>query len=161
MPYGNVYKETLRDVSVSTAITLVQLKAGTVGGALILEWAWTQRSDTTSRFQRVQLVRKTAAATVTAAVLGTDLTDENMTGVTASAVLSTSGTGNTATAEGTDGQEIDDTMINVLNVPFIHTYTPFVDAPFIQASGIIGVKLPVAPAQADNMDAHIKFMELG
>jgi hypothetical protein len=56
-----------------TAVTQLQIAAGTAMPVVIMR-AWiTQRTSTTSTAVGVQLRRKTAAATVTAAVLNTDI----------------------------------------------------------------------------------------
>lgn len=91
-------------VTISGAISALQLKAGTNGPLEILRaWA-TQANTTTSAALSVGLVRKTAAATVTAASAGTHLLKNNPLNPTSDCSLGTSATGYTATAEGTDGE---------------------------------------------------------
>ena len=53
----------------------------------------------------LQLNRKTTAATVTAATAGTNLFKQNGANPTTDATLATSGTGITATVEGTNGEQ--------------------------------------------------------
>jgi len=143
MPHNDVY--VLRNqATVSTAITVLQLLAGANNGFLILRASVSQRGSTTSAQEDIALVRKSAAATVTAAVLGTTLfkTDPNM--ASPSLTLSTTGTGVTASAEGTDSDQILREGFNVLNgwlylpVPEERIYVP--------PAGIIGMKFLTAPA---------------
>src|SRR5262245_32137013 len=96
---SRVYKVALSAVSVSSAITLIQLKAGATVPLQLVRATISQSSSTTSTQQRVQINRKSAAATVTSStpvILG-PVTDP-----AASAVGGSSATGTNASAEGTD-----------------------------------------------------------
>lgn len=93
-------------VTIATAITALQLKAGTNGPIEILRAACSQIGTVTSAQVAIALLRKTAAATVTAAVAGTTLVKTSPLNPTADAALGTTSSGITATGEGTDG-EID------------------------------------------------------
>ena len=86
-------------------VTMAQLKSGTNGAAEILRASLTQGSNTTSTQCLAQLNRKTTAATVTAATAGTNLFKQNGANPTTDATLATSGTGITATVEGTNGEQ--------------------------------------------------------
>ena len=91
-------------VTISTAISLLQLKPGTNGPVEILRAAINQGSSTTSAAIQAGLIRKTAAATVTLGVAGTHLLKQNPVNPTSDASLGTSATGITASAEGTNGE---------------------------------------------------------
>lgn len=90
-------------VTIATAITALQLKAGTAGPIEILRASCSQIGTVTSAQVSIALLRKTAAATVTIAVAGTHLVKTNPIAPTANAELSTTATGITATGEGTNG----------------------------------------------------------
>lgn len=114
MARGDVY--TLRkEIVIATAITALQLKAGANHGFEILEASVTQRLSETSVQEAISLLRKTVAATVTAAIIGTDLFKHDPNAPNPELSLGTAATGHTATAEGTDGDEIVRDGFNVLN----------------------------------------------
>lgn len=103
--------------------------------------------------QRIQILRKTAAATVTSY---TPLL-ENTIDPAAGAVGSTSGTGVNASAEGTDGDILVDWDFNVLQ-GFL--WQPVLeDRIWVPVSGIIALKFPAAPGSALTIDAQLKFIE--
>lgn len=81
---------------------------------LVLSATITQSSSTTSTQLDVKLLRKTAAATVTAAALNTDIRRLDQADAGSSAQLGTALSGYLATAEGTDGEIIDEQGINAL-----------------------------------------------
>lgn len=137
------------ELTISTAITAVQLKAGTSYGFEINSVTVTQRGGTTSTQEKIGLIFKTAGATVTAATVGplgnlngVFLTDPGMS--TPNLALGTAATGFTATAEGTDGYMPVQLGFNVLNGCY--------DIPvperriFCRVSDIIGLKFFTAPA---------------
>lgn len=143
MPAGDVY--TLRQSStVSTAITLLQLKAGANNGFVIIRASLTQYGSTTSVQETISIVRKSVAATVTAAIAGTTLLFRDPNQATASLSLGTSATGVTGASEGTDGDVPLQEGFNVLNgwlyipVPEERLYVP--------PGGIIALKFLTAPA---------------
>src|SRR5260221_14128255 len=68
---GPCYTLKNNGVSISTAISVIQLKLGTNGPGELLRASQTQGSSTTSSQIAAKIVRKTAAATVTAGVAGT------------------------------------------------------------------------------------------
>jgi hypothetical protein len=160
MPAGDVYTVLNKAVTVSTAITVIQLKAGANNGMEILRASATQHGSTTSAQESICLVRKSAAATVTAAVDATDTTatitrrDPNQ--AAASATLGTTATGITASGEGTDANIVLREGFNVLNgwmhlpVPEERTYVP--------PAGIIALKFLTAPA-SQTWDFEVVFQE--
>lgn len=159
MPQGDTY--TLRNrQTVSTAITVLQLKAGANNGFEILRASVTQYGSTTSAQEEIVLVRKSVAATVTTASVGASggtlfFRDPNQ--AAASLTLATSGTGVAATVEGTDNDFVLREAFNVLNgwlylpVPEERIYVP--------PTGIIGLKFPIAPA-SQAWDFEIIIREL-
>ena len=139
-------------VVVSTAITIMQIKAGAAAALDIAEVQLYQTLSETSQQEVVQLVRKTAAATVTSFTpLKLNAGDP-----TAAAVGGTAATGITGTAEGTDGDVLDEWGFNVLN-GMAWVYIPELRI-HVAAAGIIGVKFPVAPASA-TWTGRVKFLE--
>jgi|SRR5712675_209437 len=133
--------------TVSTAITVMQAKAGANNGFEILRCVATQYGSTTSAQEELLLIRKTIAATVTQAVIGGSgghvfLTDPNMSNPSLS--LGTAGTGVIATSEGIESDHVWRLGFNVLNglyelaIPEERIWVP--------PGGIIGLKFIVAPA---------------
>lgn len=131
-------------IVVASSITILQLKAGAGKGFQILR-AWvTQSSSTTSAQESIALLRKSAAATVTTAVLGTHLFKHDTDGPDPDLSLGTSATGFTASGEGTDDDEIwsqgFNTLIGALYLPVPE------ERIYIPPGGIIAMKFPAAPA---------------
>ena len=129
-------------VSIATATTIQQLKAGINGAVAILRHSITQSGSITSTQIASTLVRKTAAATVTAGVSGTTVLKQNPIAPTPDASLGVSATGITATAEGTDGEQTLMRGWNVLNGQET-VYTPE-ERVIVPQGGIIAQKLLVA-----------------
>jgi hypothetical protein len=148
MPSGDVYTVMNKAIVVSTAISVIQLKAGTVNACLILRASATQRGSTTSVQEDIALVRKSAAATVTAAIDATDGTATIVKRDTgqpaASAILSTSGTGITASGEGTNANVVIREGFNILN-GWLYLPVPE-ERIYIPPSGIIALTFLTAPA---------------
>ena len=161
MPRRDVY--IIRgEATISTAITIVQLKAGTSYGFDILSAVVSQRGTATSVQEKIAWVRKSAAATVTAASVGSTglangvfLTDPG--GPNPNLSLGTSATGFTATAEGTDADVPVQLGFNVLNGWY---EMPVPEARLsCRVSDIIGLKFFTAPASQD-WNYEIRIMEL-
>jgi hypothetical protein len=132
------------EATISTAITFIQLKAGTTFGFEILEMGLTQKGSTTSASESIALVRKTGAATVTTAVVGTHVfgvqSQENTPGLS----LGTSATGVIGSAEGTDGDILLKEGFNVLNG---WAHVPVPERRFqVAVSEIVALKFLTAPA---------------
>ena len=154
---GPCYMLKNNGVSISTAITALQLAPGSTGPCEILRFAMTQSTNAVSSQFGVMLVRKSAAATVTAAVTGTTLTKENPIAPTSAAVLSTSGTGITASAEGTNTEQSITRGGNVLNgVEWLPTPE---ERLMIPASGFVGLTFMTAPASS-TWQAELVWREL-
>lgn len=157
MPYGDTYY-VRHSAVISTAITAVQIAAGAASPFLILSASATQRGSTTSAQEEPTFVRKTAAATVTAAVVGTHVFKRNPNGPTPQLQLGTALTGVIATVEGTDGDIAWREGFNVLNG---YKYLPVPEERLIvPGAGIIGLKFFNAPA-SQNWDFQVSVMELG
>lgn len=127
-------------VVISTAITILQIKAGAAALEL-LKVVLTQGLSETSTQEQVQILRKSAAATVTSY---TPLKC-NPGAPAALCVGGTSATGYTASAEGTDGDVLVDEGFNILNG---WLWVPEKERIIVPQSGIIAIKFPVAPASA-------------
>lgn len=157
MPYGHVY--TLRnELTISTAITIVQIAAGATAPLILLSASLTQSASTTSAQTRIAWVRKTGAATVTAAVVGTNLFKARPGDPTPSLQLGAALTGWTATAEGTDG---DIPWVEGFNVLNGWKYLPVPEERIhVPAAGIIGLKFLTAPA-SQTWEIQVSLMELG
>lgn len=141
-----IYTLKNNGVTISTAITALQLKAGTNGPVEILRISATQTGNTTSGQQAVRLVRKSAAATVTAASAGTHLVKNNPLNPTSDLSLGTSATGITASGEGTDSDIVLERAFNVLS-GFEWLPTPD-EQIVVPQGGIIGIKFSSAPTSA-------------
>lgn len=143
-------------VSISTAITVAQFKAGVNGAVSILRHVLSQSGSVTSTQIKSLLVRKTAAATVTAAVAGTTLLKNNPLNPTTDASLGTAATGITASVEGTDGEQTSSRGFNILNGQET-LYSPE-ERIIVPQGGIIAQKLPTA--FNSTWDSEFVFMEM-
>lgn len=158
MAAGDVYTLVHKRIVVATAITILQIKAGTNSPCEILR-AWvSQHLSTTSAQAQISFIRKSTAATVTAAIVGTTLYKRSPNAGTPDVILSTSGTGLTATAEGTNTDEIYPDSFNVLN-GWLYLPVPE-ERILIPISGNLGLTFMVAPA-SHTFTAGITFRELG
>lgn len=152
---SRVYIVSMTRVSVSAAITLVQVKTGATVPAQIIRTVASQTSSTTSAMQAIQINRKSAAATVTSF---TPILTGPVTDPAASAVGGTAATGTNASAEGTDTNIIKQDVFNVLN-GWMYLPTPK-EYLFIDAATIVGLKFPVAPGSATTYTADLVFEEV-
>lgn len=150
---GRLYKISHEAVAVAGAISIMQLKAGASNICKIHRVWVSQTASTTSAMVRIQLLRKTAAATVTAFTpLLLDTGDS-----AAKSVGGTSATGITASAEGTDGDVLVNDTFNALTG---WLYLPVPEERIIvPAAGFFAVKFPVNPVLTIN--AGIIFEEIG
>lgn len=138
--------------TISTAITILQLKAGTNFPLEILRAALTQDSSTTSAQERFSLLRKSGAATVTAASAGTTLCKYNPAAPTSDVALGTTSTGITASSEGTDSDILVDRGFNVINgIEWLPTPEERIIVP---VGGFLAMKFLTAPA------SHVWFAEI-
>jgi len=141
-------------VIIATAITIIQLKAGPNMGLELIRAKVSQGIDETSAMEVVQLLRKSAAATVTSRTA----LKLNPGDPVADAVGGTAATGITGTAEGTDGDVLVQEGFNTLSgwewVP-----TPS-ERIFVKVAGIIALKFPTAPA-SKTWHAAFYFKEIG
>ena len=155
MQFTGVYSAYMNAVSVSTAITIVQVKAGSSRSLALLRAWCTQSNLTTSSQQRIQVLRKTAAATVTS------FTPIKLAGgaPTADAAGGTSATGTNASGEGTDGDVLIPDTFNILN-GWLWVPTPE-ERIVVPAAGIVALKFPAAPGAALTVTAGFIFGELG
>lgn len=143
--------------TVASAITVIQLKPGTNGPVEILRASMSQSGNTTSAQVAVALQRKSAAATVTIAVAGTNLNKMNPISPTADASLGTSATGFTASAEGTPTDYSIKRGFNVLN-GFEWLPTPE-ERVMVPQSGFLGLTFITAPPSTV-FYAEMAFREL-
>lgn len=154
---GPVY--TLRNggVSISTAITALQLKCGANGIIEVIRASVSQQPSVTSTQINCTLGRKSAAATVTAATAGANVAKHNPASPTADCTLGTAATGFTASAEGTDSDFTIQRGVNTLN-GFEYLPTPE-ERLVVPIAGFIALKFLVAPISATYY-ADITFREL-
>lgn len=139
-------------MTTSTAITIIQIKAGATNPLELIRVSVNQSDSTTSAQTGIRILRKTATATVTSF---TPLIVQAA--AAAAAAGGTSATGITATAEGTDGDILIDEGFNALN-GFLYLPVPE-ERILVPAAGFIALKFPVAPASA-LWKAQIIFGEL-
>lgn len=157
MAYGHVYTVRHR-ATVSTAITILQVKAGAATPFEVLRAACNQDGAATSAVARIQLLRKTAAATVTTGVVGTHVFKNRPGDPTPDLSLGTTATGVLASGEGTDGDVLRDSGWNILSgweIVRVHE-GEFV----VPAGGIVALKFATAPASA-SFNFELELKELG
>jgi hypothetical protein len=153
MSTGGCYVAQMTAVSVSTAITLVQVKAGAAPLQLVRCWV-SQSSSVTNAMQRIGIVRKSVAATVTSF---TPL-ETNDSSLNSLAVGGTAATGITATAEGTDSVTLFPDAFSILN-GWLWFPTSERERVSVPPSGIIGIKFLAAPSAAITVTAGICWEE--
>lgn len=143
-------------IVVSTAITIIQIKAGASTPIELLRAHVSQSLSETSTQKSIQILMKTTAATVTSAT--PVLWPNGGAGpIAASAVGGTAATGIAVTAEGTDGAILVNEGWNIVSG---WTWVPASDKEriLVPAAGIIALKFPVAPASA-TFRAYMVFEE--
>ena len=156
MEFSGIYKVS-RSASISTAINIIQIKAGTKPFKVLRAWV-TQSDQTGSAQTAIQLLRKSTSATVTAAVIADVIQIRPSDTASTVVVSSTTGTGFISTVNGTDGDVIIEEGFNILNG---WLYLPIPEERIIvPANGTIALKFPVAPSSA-TYRAGIIFGELG
>ena len=139
---AGIYTINHNAIVVSTAITIIQYKAGATNKARVVRFSIGQGLSETSTMEQIQLLRKTGAATVTSF---TPL-ENDPDGPAAFGVGGTTATGITAPAEGTDGDILVNAAFNILNG--YEWVRSDLNEIIIPAAGIIALKFPVAPASA-------------
>jgi hypothetical protein len=153
---GHIY-HVRHSAVISTAITMLQIKAGAAKPLEVLR-AWVGQSGSVVSAQpRVQIVRKSGAATVTIAVAGTHVFKSNPDDPTAGLDLGTSATGVIATVEGTDGDIPVARGFNVL--PGWEWVRVAEGELIVPGGGIIGLKFPSAP-DSQTWDFGMTIQEL-
>lgn len=153
MGYG--YEIVLERVAVTGAITLVQYKASANNSAYVSRAWCSQHTTAISTMQPIEIVRKTAAATVSAFTprpVATTLP-------AALGVGSTSGTGTNASAEGTDGNAFQANVFNLLT-GWLYVAGLEDERIWIPPGGIIALKLPVAPGSSTTFSAGLGIVEI-
>ena len=157
MPYGHVY--TVRhSAAVSTAITVIQLASGAVTPFEIVRSSASQRGSTTSAQEEINLTRKSAAGTGTAAAVGTHVFKDRAGDPSPDLQLSSILTAVILTAEGTDTDIWMREGFNVLN-GWLHLPVPEKRC-LVRAAAFIGLKYSTAPAN-QNWDWVVEIRELG
>jgi hypothetical protein len=146
------YQVQLLRTSISTAITVVQVKAAANASIDISDIAATMRASTTSAMETLQLVRKSAAASVNASTVF----QRNTGDPAPSAAASSSANGVNASAEGTNTDVVDEWSFNVLN-GLAWVYIPELRI-HVAAAGILGLTFPSAPA-ANTFSFKVGFFE--
>lgn len=150
-----VYSVYMNNVAVTGAITLVQIVNGS-SAILKLLRAWcSQSNQTSSAQQRIQINRKSGAATVTSFTPAQFDPGDAASGATGGS----SATGTNASAEGTDSTVLLADNFNVLT-GWLWVPTPE-ERIIIPPSGIVGLKLPTAPGSSMTVSAGLVFGEEG
>jgi len=140
--------------TVTTAKTLLQVKVGAAISMELLYASITNKSNDASDSSSVEILRKTVAATVTSQTpLLTTVGDQ-----AAKSVGGTAATGDTATAEGTNGDILVDEGFNVLN-GWVWMPTPetLIEVP---AAGLLALKIGTDIASA-TIKGMMIFKEIG
>lgn len=147
------YTVRLAPTAQTAAKTLLQVKAGNAALELVRVKAF-QTNKTASEQWEMQVLRKSAAATVTSFTpLKMDPNDP-----TSLAVGGTAATGTNASAEGTDGDILDDDGWNIINGAWLYLPVPD-DRIWVPPAGIIAVKLNTAPAASTTIGIELSFNE--
>jgi hypothetical protein len=129
----------------ATPVTAVQYAASSSNTAELLYFSISQSGSTTSAMDQVRVVRKSAAATVTAGVAGTSILDvAGGASGTIKGPTTTTTTGILASSEGTDGDEVFRTNFNVLS-GYERDWQPNARI-WIPVSGIIAIKIKAVVA---------------
>lgn len=136
--YQGVYSARVTLSSFTGSKTALQIKAGASNPLEILRVSISQKGSTTSEQIQAQILRKSAAATVTS--LTPLKMDPNA--PTAGAAGGTAATGYNASVEGTDGDVLIQEGFNVLN-GFLYLPVPE-ERIKVPAGGIVAIKFPDA-----------------
>jgi hypothetical protein len=149
-----VYTVKIKISAVTTAKTLIQIKAGTASALEILRAWLTQSNVTVDDNAEALILRKTAAATVTSATpVLHDPSDQ-----AAKAVGGTTATGTNASTEGTDGDELIHEGFSILAG---WTWLPTPEERIIvPQAGFIALKSAIDVTSADIV-CGITFREIG
>ncbi len=150
---SRVYTVSMTRVSVTVAITIIQIVAAAAVPLQIIRAVIGQTASTTSTQQAVQINRKSGAATVTTF---TPVKNGPSTDPAASAVGGTTATGTNASGEGTDTSIVRQDVFNFLN-GWLFLPTPKVYI-FVDGGGILGLKFPTTPTITCTAD--VVFEEL-
>lgn len=150
---GRLYVINHQATVVAGAISIIQLKAGASNICKIHRVSISQTASTTSAQIRAQIVRKSAAATVTSF---TPLLVDSGDGA-AKSVGGVAATGITATVEGTDSDVLISDTFNALQ-GWLYLPTPE-ERLIVPANGIIALKFPVNPALT--ITAQMIYEEIG
>jgi hypothetical protein len=150
---GYLYVVRMAPTALTAGKTLIQVVAGAapfdVIGAKV-----SQVTKSTSELLRIQLLRKTAVATVTSATpLLTNPSDP-----VSLAIGGTSLTGVNATAEGTNGDVVEDAVWNILNGTWEYLPIPEARKRAAQA-GNLALVLITAPAASMTIAATLEILE--
>lgn len=150
---GRLYTIKHDNIAVAGAITIMQLKAGPNSICKIHRISLSQSGSTTSAQVRIQVLRKSGAATVTSFTpLQMDAGDG-----AAKSVGGVSATGITATVEGTNTDILLTETFNALT-GWLYLPTPE-ERIIVGAAGILGVTFPVNPALT--ITGELVFEEIG
>ena len=144
----------MQGTSVSAGKTLIQVATANGGLIAVTRWWMEQSASATSEQVRVQLLRKSAAATVTSF---TPLkTNPSM--AASGCVGGTNLTGTNASVEGTDTDIIFDRGGNLLQ-GFEWVAASRDEWIWVPESSFIGLKLVTTPAAARTISAGIEWVE--
>lgn len=150
---GYLYVVRLTPTALTTAKTLIQVVAGAAAFDVIGATV-SQVTKSTSELLRIQLLRKTAVATVTSFTpLLTNPADP-----ASLAIGGTSLTGVNATAEGTNGDVLEDRVWNILNGTWEYVPIPEGRKRAAQA-GNLALVLITAPAASMTIAATLEILE--
>lgn len=141
---AGIYTINHNAIVVSTAITIIQYKAGAANKAAVVRFRIGQGLSETSTQEQVHLLRKVAASAATVTAFTPIEYDTD--GPAAFGVGGSNATGITATAEGTDSDILVDATFNILTgYEWVRSDRCEI---MIPAGGVVALKFPVAPASA-------------
>lgn len=155
---GPVYNLSNNGVPITTAITALQLKAGANGVCELLRASFTQSGSVASTQIALAIERKSAGATVTIAVANVTLKKLNPASPTADCTITTTGTGITATGEGTTTDLTIQRGVNILNgLEWLPTPEERMVVPI---AGFVGCTFLSAPPAGSTWYVDLMFREL-
>ncbi len=129
----------------AAAISLLQVATSATRGVEVLRASLSQRGSVTSVQEKIALIRKSAAATVTAGVVGSTLLKGNPNDQNPSLQLGAALTGHTATVEGTNSDLTIEEGFNVLGAGWL--YLPVQEERMtVPAASFLAMTFLTAPA---------------
>lgn len=144
------YSISCGNVAITTSKSIIVYQAAGTVAAELLRVAVSQNNLDVTDQMRIQVLRKTTAPSG-----GTAITPAPVVGAPAAAGT----TSYSPTSDGTDGAILVEDVFNILT-GWNWVWLPE-ERPIIQPQGLVGIKLPTAPASSTNFSATLILREIG